>query len=424
MDTTSIETNPIKLSIFNEQALDQWLKDNKLPSFRKKQIYTEIFTNSVIDFQDMTTLWLDLRKQLDEVFCIIPFEVDSINDSHDSTKIGFRLASGSIIESVVMYHWHKRAENAKKAEKAQSDDIDFNENDNPEALDTVNSKTENWELKTENGNEFLNRVTLCISSQVGCPVGCIFCVTGKLGFGKNLGYDEMVAQIIWVNNYLKTKLGKKEDSSWWKVRNIVFMGMWEPLLNYDNVKISLEFMLKQEFLSLSKRHVTISTSGIVPWIDKLIDDGVDCMLALSLHAPNQTLREKLIPTIAKAYTLDKLMQAIDRYQHATGNRIFYEYIMIDEMTDTPELAHELVRLLQNRNAHVNLIPYNPNPAMPELSEPSTEKILAFRDILEQGGITVTARINRGRKIKGACGQLGYEKVIKGEKVVFEGRKRN
>ncbi len=117
------------------------------------------------------------------------------------------------------------------------------------------------------------------------------------------------------------------------------------------------------------------------------------------------------------------MEAIDRYEAATGNRIFYEYIMIKDMTDLPELAYELAELLKARNSHVNLIPYNPNPAMPDLEESTTESILAFRDVLERHGLTVTARINRGRKIKGACGQLGYEKVSKGEKVVFEGRKK-
>lgn len=130
--------------------------------------------------------------------------------------------------------------------------------------------------------------------------------------------------------------------------------------------------------------MTISTSGIVPGILRLIDDNIDCKLALSLHAPNQALREKLIPTISKAYTLEKLMDAIDRYTDHTDNRIFYEYIMIDGMTDEIDTAHELVDLLKDRNAHVNLIPYNPNPAMPDLKESSTEQIRAFRDILEQG----------------------------------------
>ncbi len=395
--TDNIETIQViveKKSILDQDGLDARLKENKIPSFRKKQIYTELFTNSVIDFAEMTTLPLDLRIKLQEEFTILPFEVDSVHENPESTKIWFRLQNGSILETVVMYHYHEKAkmqigENAKMIEK----------------------------------EKYLNRVTICISSQVGCPVGCIFCVTGKLWFGKNLSYSEMIAQIIRVNNYLKTKLGKKEDGTRWKIRNVVFMGMGEPLLNYDNVKVSLDYMLKQEYLSLGKRHVTISTSWIIPWIDKLIADGIDCALALSLHAPNQELREKLIPTIAKWYTLDKLMEAIDRYTDATGNRIFYEYIMIKDMTDGPELAYELARLLKHRDAHVNLIPYNPNPAMPDLEESPTSAILKFRDILEADGLTVTARINRGRKIKWACGQLGYEKVSKGEKVKFEGIKK-
>lgn len=143
-------------------------------------------------------------------------------------------------------------------------------------------------------------------------------------------------------------------------------------------------MLGQNYLNLSKRHVTISTSGIIPGIDKLIADGIDCKLALSLHAPTQSLREKLIPTISKAYTLDKLMDAIDRYTTHTNNRIFYEYIMIDGMTDDDQTAYQLVELLKHRNAHVNLIPYNPNPAMPDLKESSSDQIRAFRDILERG----------------------------------------
>lgn len=390
---TELTIERSKPSILDQVKLDQWMKENKIPTFRKKQIYTEIFANSVIDFADMTALPLDLRTKLSEEFQIIPFSVDSVHSNPDSDKIGFVLPNGSIIEAVIMYHYHERELK-------------------------LNAK-----VNDSSKERYLNRVTLCISSQVGCPVGCIFCVTGKLWFGKNLDYSEMVGQIIWVNNYLKTKLGKKEDWTRWKVRNIVFMGMWEPLLNYDNVKISLDYMLKQEFLSLGKRHVTISTSWIIPWIDKLIADGIDCALALSLHAPNQELREKLIPTIAKWYTLDKLMEAIDRYTDATGNRIFYEYIMIKDMTDSPDLAYELARLLKHRDAHVNLIPYNPNPAMPDLEESPTAAILKFRDILEADGLTVTARINRGRKIKWACGQLGYEKVSKWEKVKFEGIKK-
>lgn len=148
-----------------------------------------------------------------------------------------------------------------------------------------------------------------------------------------------------------------------------------------------------------------------------MDDDLDVMLALSLHAPNQTLREALIPTISKYYTLEKLMTQIDAYVEKTGKRIFYEYIMIKGKTDSPDLAYELADLLRDRNGHLNLIPYNENPAI-DLEESSRNKIMAFKDILVEEGITVTVRDTLGRKIQGACGQLGYEKVQKGEKVQF------
>ena len=212
------------------------------------------------------------------------------------------------------------------------------------------------------------------------------------------------------NHRIKKHFGKKTDGSRYAIRNVVFMGMGEPLLNYDNLVKTIYTMIDQNGLSLSKRHITISTSGIIDGIDKLIRDNIQVMLALSLHAPNQILREKLIPTISKRFTLPLLMQAIDRYTDATGNRIFYEYIMIKNMTDTPILAHELGALLQNRPGHVNLIPYNPNPSMPDLQESDRDVILAFQDILQSYQVTTTIRDTLGRKVKGACGQLGYEKL--------------
>ncbi|MDP2669637.1 MAG: hypothetical protein Q8O99_01135 [bacterium] len=144
----------------------------------------------------------------------------------------------------------------------------------------------------------------------------------------------------------------------------------------------------------------------------MVQDGIDVRLALSLHAPNQELRQKLIPMIAKKRPIDDLMQSVDAYEAATGNRIFYEYIMIKGMTDTAEIAHQLGKLLQVRNAHVNLIPYNENPAMPDLITSEFDTILAFKKIVETYGVTVTVRDTLGRNVKGACGQLGYEKLMK------------
>jgi len=168
---------------------------------------------------------------------------------------------------------------------------------------------------------------------------------------KNLDDTTIFAQVLYVNNYLKTKFGKRDDGTWHSIRNVVFMGMGEPLLNYDNVKSAIEVMLDRQKLSLSKRHVTISTSGIIPGIQKMMDDDLDVMLALSLHAPNQTLRSELIPTLSKVYTLELLMQKIDDFTEKTGKRIFYEYIMIKGKTDRPELARELIGLMRPRQAN-------------------------------------------------------------------------
>lgn len=320
----------------------------------------------------MTTLSKDLREDLDKKFSVVTLKVDKVLEDESTTKIWFQTHDGFMIETVIIYH--------RQDEK-------YNKND-------------------ENK---LNRITLCISSQVGCPMGCIFCVTGKLGFKRNLTRDEMVSQIFYANNYIKNKFGKQEDGTLYSVRNVVFMWMGEPLLNYENVKKSIEIMLRQEAgFSLSKRHVTISTAGIIPWIRQLIKDEIPVKLAISLHAPNQALRDKLMP-IAKSYPLEALNKVLSEYVKASDNRIFYEYIMIKNMTDKPELARELVTMLRKKLAHVNLIPYNTNPAI-TLTESDAKDIQAFKKILEEGGLTVTVRDSMGRKTKWACGQLGYDKL--------------
>ncbi len=322
----------------------------------------------------MTTLSKDLRENLDKIFSIVTLKVDKIIEDENTTKIWFQTHDGYTIEAVILYH--RQASKYVKNNKAK-----------------------------------LNRITLCISSQVWCPINCIFCVTGKLGFKRNLTRDEMISQVLFANNYIKQKFGKQEDGNLYAVRNIVFMGMWEPLLNYENVKKSIEIMLRQEAgLSLSRRHITISTAGIIPWIRQLIKDEIPVKLAISLHAPNQVLRNKLMP-IAKAYPLDDLTKVIGEYVKASDNRIFYEYIMIKNITDKPELAKELVTLLKGKLAHVNLIPYNRNPAINLIESDSTD-IESFKKIVEAWGITVTVRDSMGRKMKGACGQLWYDTLTK------------
>ena len=364
----------IKTSILDAGKLQSFAKQHALQPFRLKQIYQEIFKNQNIDFADMTTLSKDLRESLHQDFVVSSILPDNILEDKTSTKIWFHTHDGYTIEAVILYH--------RQHEKYKKD-----------------------------GQEKINRITLCISSQVGCPINCTFCVTGKLGFKRNLTRDEIVSQVLFANNYIKNKFGKQEDGSWFGVRNIVFMGMGEPLLNYENVKKAIEIMLRQEAgFSLSKRHVTISTAGIIPGIKQLVKDEIPVKLAISLHAPNQELRDKLMP-IAKAYPLGELDKAISEYVRATDNRIFYEYIMIKDVTDKPELAKQLAWFLKKKLAHVNLIPYNTNPAI-DYKESDYVTIQSFKKILEDEGITVTVRDSLGRTMKWACGQLGYEKLTK------------
>lgn len=186
------------------------------------------------------------------------------------------------------------------------------------------------------------------------------------------------------------------------------MWMGEPLLNYDNVKMAVEIMFRQDRFSLSRRHVTISTVWVISWIKKLIDDKLECMLAVSLHAPTQELREQIIPN-AKVTKLDDLMDVLKKYERITWNRLFYEYIMISWLTDWDENANKLVYLLKWQNCHINLIPYNENPVM-KFKESSIKQINHFKEILEKWGLTVTIRDSLWREAKWACGQLWYEKL--------------
>lgn len=366
----------MKPVLFDTERLDEYCKEHKIQPFRQKQVVYEIFKNQNINFDDMTTLSKDMRKDLSDDFDILSLQVDTVIEDGETTKIWFKTHDGHIVEAVLIYHY-KTSWSKSLGDK----EIDKSK---------------------------LNRITLCVSCQVWCPVWCIFCVTGKLWIKRNLERHEILSQLLYANSYIKEKFGKKEDGTLNRVRNVVFMWMGEPLLNYDNVKKSIDYMLPQNYLSLSKRHITISTAGIVPGIQKMIEDKLDVMLAVSLHAPNQSLREKLIP-FAKAYKLEGLMKVLNDYVKATNNRLFYEYIMIKDLTDRPELAEELAKLIKKQLCHVNLIPYNQNPAI-DLKESELRSIKKFKEILESRGVTVTARDSMGRDAKWACGQLGYEKV--------------
>lgn len=232
-------------------------------------------------------------------------------------------------------------------------------------------------------------------------MACTFCATGKLGLLRNLDFTEIIEQVMIANEHLES-----EDR---KIRNIVYMGMGEPFLNYENVKKSIEIASTQKKLDLSNRRITISSCGVVPGIEKLGNDFPQVSLAISLHAPNDETRRKIMP-VDHTYPIDALMKALDDYVAKTNKRIFYEYIMIAGVTDRIEFAHELAKLLKGRLAHVNFIPYNPGDGIMGTGYQPTSRIVMkkFQKTLEDAGIPSTIRHTMGDDIDAACGQLALK----------------
>jgi 23S rRNA (adenine2503-C2)-methyltransferase len=248
-----------------------------------------------------------------------------------------------------------------------------------------------------------DRGTLCVSSQAGCAVGCRFCSTGHQGFSRNLTASEIIGQLWFAEHFLRKHLGVDERV----ISNVVMMGMGEPLQNYQPVVQSLRTMLDDHGYGLSRRRVTVSTSGVVPKMDRL---GLDCpvALAVSLHAPNDALRDNLVP-LNRSYPLEELLQACQRYlQFAPRDFITFEYCMLDGVNDTPAHAMELVQLIQTHGKQgwckLNLIPFNPFPAS-GLKRSNQDAVLAFAKTLTAAGIVTTVRKTRGDDIDAACGQL-------------------
>lgn len=279
----------------------------------------------------------------------------------------------------------------------------------PEILTEQCSKdgTRKWILKLGDGNcietVFIpeeTRGTLCISSQVGCALNCSFCATGKQGFSRNLTTGEIISQL-----YIAVrKLSSDQKTHDQKVTNVVMMGMGEPLLNFDNVVKAMNIMMDDHAYGLSKRRVTLSTSGVVPQMEKLSKVS-EVSLAVSLHAPNNALRDTLVP-INKKYPLEKLMAVCQRYfENEPRRKITFEYVMLEGINDQEEHAYQLIKLLKNIPAKINLIPFNTIPYV-KYQCSSKSVINRFRDILiREGGMMTVTRKTRGEDIDAACGQL-------------------
>ena len=245
------------------------------------------------------------------------------------------------------------------------------------------------------------RSTVCVSTQVGCPMGCVFCATGQMGFEKNLKAEEIVLQVLHF-----ARLLRQRDEH---VTNLVFMGMGEPLANYDETIRATRILTHPRAFGLGQRSITISTVGVIPAIDKLADENIQVKLAISLHAPNNELRKKLVPT-AGPHSVEDLISAAKHYFKKTGRRVTFEYALIEGINDSNVIASELAQLLKGNGAHVNLIPMNPTAG--EFSRPPRKRILAFQQILRGGGVNCTVRVEKGSEISAACGQLRTDMIQK------------
>ena len=322
--------------------------------FRAQQIMKWIYNEMVLDFDSMTNLSKDLRAKLKDIAVVAAPEQITVQNSKDGTR-----------------KWLLRV-------------------DGNNAIETVFIPTD-------------SRGTLCVSSQVGCTLDCTFCSTAQQGFNRNLSAGEIVGQLWYANKTLKDE-GFNEQSRKKIISNVVMMGMGEPLSNYDNVVCAMRIMLDDFGFGLSKRRVTLSTSGIVPRIDKLRED-CSVVLAVSLHAPNDALRDQLVP-INKRHPIAELLAACERYLEVQPNnsRITWEYVMIDGVNDQDEHAHELAALLKHIPSKINLIPFNPFPGT-EFKRSKPDRIERFGRILYKKGYTATVRRTRGDDIDAACGQL-------------------
>lgn len=270
--------------------------------------------------------------------------------------------------------------------------------------------TRKWLLSVGAGNGIetvfipeASRGTLCVSSQVGCALACTFCSTGRQGFNRNLTVAEIIGQLWIANNLLGTSSIDKTIHAGKAVTNVVMMGMGEPLANFDNVVTALDIMLDDHAYGLSRRRVTVSTSGLVPAIDRL-RERCPVALAISLHAPNDALRDQLVP-INKKYPIKDLLAACQRYLSAAPRDfITFEYVMLDGVNDSIAHAHELIKLVQDMPCKFNLIPFNSFPGS-GFKRSTAEAVRIFRDVLMQAGFVTTVRKTRGDDIAAACGQL-------------------
>ncbi len=329
-------------------------------SFRAEQILREVYKRFALDFQAMSTLPVNLRERLENQFSINPLEEVITLESRDgSTKKSlFRLPDGELIETVQM---HYSADSHRR-----------------------------------------ERMTVCISTQAGCAFGCTFCATGQQKFTRHLEPAEIVAQVLFVQ---RRSAGQKSITSNTShiVTNVVFMGMGEPLHNYDNTMTAIRIMNHSSGMGIGARRITVSTVGLVPQIKQLADEGLQVNLAVSLHAADDETRSETMP-VNKKWPLAELMAACRTYCDKTGRRIFFEYVLLKDQNDSREQARRLGKMLQPLICHVNLIPVNPTAQGP-YNRTDRTGAEAFQSELARFGVPSTQRMEKGIDIQAGCGQL-------------------
>lgn len=364
-DKCAMENERINLLGLDAAALSDLIGQWGGKPFRARQLQRWVHQRGIDAFDDMTDLARDFRAQLSERCCVRALPVGTEQRSSDGTrKWLFDVGQGNAIETVFI----------------------------PED----------------------DRGTLCVSSQAGCAVNCRFCSTGHQGFSRNLSTAEIVGQLWWARRVLEADAGSarlpgtaaKAADDARVISNVVMMGMGEPLLNYDQLVPALRLMLDDNAYGLSRRRVTVSTSGVVPMMDRLAQD-CPVALAVSLHAPNDALRDELVP-LNRKYPLDDLLAACNRYlEFAPRDFITFEYCMLDGINDTDQHARELVQIARQVRCKLNLIPFNPFPESGLKRSPQA-RVRVFAQRLMDAGIITTVRKTRGDDIAAACGQLAGE----------------
>ena len=310
--------------------------------YRATQVYNYLYKKRMYNTDNMTNISKEIRKKLSTDFSSDFIKIITKQEDTDVVKYLFKLSDGNTIESVVMYHNYG--------------------------------------------------ISLCVSSQVGCNMGCRFCESGRLKKVRNLETYEMVEQLLLIESDLNKR-----------ITHVVVMGIGEPFDNYDNVMDFIRIITTNIGIDLGSRHITVSTCGLIPGIEKFMTDFNQVNLAISLHAPNDEIRNQIMP-ISKAYPLNELMKVIKKYLNTTNRRITFEYIMLEGINDSCNCAKELSNLIKGLNCYVNLIPYNETENI-AFKRSKKVQILAFYDILKKSGINVTIRKEFGGNVDAACGQL-------------------